>query len=1134
MKIHFRSLILLLFLPCVVFGGSQFSQSSILASGTWYKFKIRSNGLHRISYPDLQKMGIDPSQITTANIRIFGNGSGMLPEQNGAARQDDLREISIQVNDGGDGTFDTLDYIQFYGESPDSWKYSSTTHFYTHSKNLYSDVTYYYITIDRGAGLRVRVIPRNDSTATYFSSRWDDMIFHELDEVSVIKSGKRWFGEKFTRSANHHDFDFNFPYIDSISPVRMKVGVIARSDKSSKFNLFRDGGKIDTIVIPPVTLDYPGDYAVGAEKVKTLFSPTSKMRISLDYLASSDASSGWLDYIAMQLSRNLYWLGPEFIFRDINSKGPGKITQFTMKKAKAGIIIWNITDMSNVTELTSTLGGSNLSFKVRTDSLCTFFAFDGTHYDTVSFVGTVANQNLHALQPKEMIIVVPPVLVSEARRLADFHLNHNQIDALVVSVPEIYNEFSCGQPDPGGIRDFIRMLYNRASGSDLPKYVLLFGDGSYDPKDRVPGNNNLVPTLESQESLSTTISFVSDDFFGIMGNLEGNDASGSIEIGVGRFPVSTVEQARTVVDKIIHYSGNTDTICADWRNNIALVCDEGERNYFVGNSEDLDKIVAAKYPVLNVNKIYFDAYPMVKIPAGARFPEANKALNDAVEKGTLIINYIGHGGESGWSNRQVLTMADIHAWTNSEKLPVFVTATCEFSRFDNPERFSAGEEIIVRPDGGGIAMFSTTRTTFAGTNQSLDTSFFRHMMERSDGKYLKMGELIKISKNNNQNNSFLRNFVLLGDPAQQIAFPEDDIVTTTINQMTENQSDTALGLSKVSIKGRIEDFHGAAVNSFNGTLTAKIFDKPTIYSTLGNTYGQQNGSYPQKFKLQDHLMSRVKVPVINGEFSFSFVVPKGVSLSFGKGKISYYAENGVSDAKGFTDKIIFGGRDEGILPETVGPNISLFLDTRNFISGSRTGPDPLLIADLYDTSGINSVGFGIGHDIVGALDDDWAHVINLNDYFEPVMGSYTRGSLSYQLAGIAPGQHKFTLKAFDQYDNSAEQDIYFWVLNESSMTIQNVFCYPNPAKTITHFSFTPVKTEGDYSVSIDIYNLSGIKLRTLSGTYSESGMLPLQIDWDLCDAGGSKLCGGIYPFTVKFIGKNGAFMNTSGKIVIIN
>ncbi|MCX6283795.1 MAG: type IX secretion system sortase PorU, partial [Bacteroidetes bacterium] len=873
MKIHYRLLLLLILIPWVLSAGKPVSTNSVLSTGKWYKFSVSHNGLFRIGYHDLVKMGIIPGEINPANIRIYGNGSGMVPETNNAVRTDDLREISILVHDGGDGKFDSTDYIMFYGEGPDSWKLNTSTGVYTHLKNIYSDVSWYFMTFDLGSGRRVSLKPDVNGNVNYVSTRWTDMVDHELDLVNVIKSGKRWLGESFTKSNSSYDFDYSFPYIDSLSPLRIKIGVVGRSDVPSKFTVFRNSISIDSANIDPVTLDLAGDYARSGDMEMDLDLVKSSFRISVKYNAPTDASTGWLDYIEMQLVRKLYWTGHEFTFRDLYSAAPGRFTEFRMRKANPGITIWDVTQMTNISRLQTTLTDSLLTFHMQTDSLRTFFAFDSTAYDTVSFAGTVANQNLHALQASEMIIVVPPLFAAEARRLADFHKNHNQIDALVVSVPEIFNEFSCGQPDPGGIRDFMKMLYDRGAASNFPKYLLLFGDGSYDPKHRTPGNDNFIPTLESQESLSTTVSFVSDDFFGIMGDHEGYDASGSIEIGVGRFPVNTVDQAGVLVDKIIHYSGKSDTLRADWRNIIALACDEGERNYFVNNSEEIAGIIASKYPVINVNKIYFDAYPMVSIPAGFRFPEANKALNSAVEKGTLIINYIGHGGETGWSSRAVLTMADINSWTNAEKLPVFVTATCEFSRFDNPERFSAGEEIIVRQGGGGIAMFSTSRTTFAGTNQSLDTSFFRHIMDRKDGRYLSMGELIMLSKNNNQNNSYLRNFVLLGDPAQQIAFPEDDIITTSINNLPLDPPDTAYGLSAVNVKGRVQDFAGNFVNDFNGVLTAKVFDKPTIYSTLGNTYGQYGGSYPQKFKLQDHLMNLVKAKVANGEFNFSFVVP---------------------------------------------------------------------------------------------------------------------------------------------------------------------------------------------------------------------------------------------------------------------
>ena len=345
--------------------------------------------------------------------------------------------------------------------------------------------------------------------------------------------------------------------------------------------------------------------------------------------------------------------------------------------------------------------------------------------------------------------------------------------------------------------------------------------------------------------------------------------------------------------------------------------------------------------------------------------------------------------------------------------------------------------------------------------------------------------------------------------------------------------DTAFGLSKVTVSGHVQDFQGNAISDFNGTLTAKVFDKPTIYSTLGNTYGQVNGSYPQKFIMQDHLMNRLKTPVVNGQFSFSFIVPKGVGFSFGKGKISYYANTGQTDAKGSTDKVIFGGRDPGIIPEANGPAIRLYMDTRSFISGGQTGSSPLLIADLFDTSGINSTGFGIGHDIIGILDDDWVGSFN-HDFFEPATGSYARGALSYQLSGLIAGQHKITVRAFDLYDNSTEQDIYFNVEDGSLIKIQNVYCYPNPATSETHFSFIPLNTPGGFSVTIDIYNLSGIRIRTLTGSYPESGITPQTIVWDLTDAGGNKLFSGIYPFSVKFTGTNGTFLNTSGKIAIVH
>ena len=571
---RYRLLWLFILIPWIVPAGNTFVQNSMLATGKWYKFSVRNYGMHRITYNDLVKMGINPGSVIPSNIRIFGNGGGMVPETNAASRIDDLREISIVVKDGGDGHFDSTDYILFYGEGPDSWTMNKTTKIFSHAKNIYSDVTYYYMTFDLGLGKRVQLLPRLDTAANSFSSRYDDFTVHEEDLVSLIESGKQWYGEIFTKEKPRYDFDYSFPYIDSITPLRIKANLIGRSDLPSKFRMLKNGTAFDSVGIEQIALDQVGAFATGKTKVTLILYPKQQFRFSLEYSLPDEASEGWLDYFEMQFSRNLYWVAPEFVFRDVNSAGLNRITRFTIKLAKPNLYIWDITNMSAISQLQTTFTGTSLQFAQRTDSLHTFLVFDGSHYDTVKFEGLVANQNLHALQPKEMIIIAPPSLLSEARRLSDFHLAHSQIDGLVVSVNDIFNEFSCGQPDPGGIRDFVRMLYQRGQSSVLPNYLLLFGDGSYDPKNRVTGNNNLIPAFESQESLSTTASYVTDDFYGIMGDLEGYDAGGTIEIGVGRFPVSTPEQAATVVDKIIHYSSTSDTILSNWRNAIAFAADD--------------------------------------------------------------------------------------------------------------------------------------------------------------------------------------------------------------------------------------------------------------------------------------------------------------------------------------------------------------------------------------------------------------------------------------------------------------------------------------------------------------------------------------------------------------------------------
>jgi hypothetical protein len=1123
---------ILLLLPFFVAGAVPHADSSVLAAGRWYKLVVTQAGLYKITYHDLNSMGIDPSSLDVTKIRLFGNGSGMLPEVNSSPRIDDLREVAIQVEDGGDGHFDANDYIIFYGEAADKWTYSRLTRVYSHQRNIYSDSTCYFLNADQVAGARVHPMPADPAIPNYFSTTYDDYRLHELDLQNLIRSGKEWYGEEFDNVKSERTFPFLFPGIDTNSTVRLRWSVAANAPVPSYFYLSQDGKTIDSLQIDSTQ---PSEYTRAGRsgtKLTSISHPSPDQTITLSYILKSSNARGWLNYLELSCRSNLQWAAPQLLFRDVNAVAPGKVTEFSMKNANASVHVWDVSNPSAVKAMETTLTDGILRFRRTTDTLREFIAFDGSFYHPVICAGEVKNQNLHASEPTTLVIVTDPLFLTQAQLLGQYHFEHSGLSVQVVSTTQVFNEFACGQPDPTSIRDFMKMLYDRGTAENRPKYLLLFGDGSYDPKNRIPGNNSFIPTFQSVESLSSTATYVTDDYYGIMADNAGQEANGAIDIGIGRFPVSTVGEAEAMLAKIINYSSVNFPVKSDWRNLITFVADDENQNLHLHQAEEMCAIVKSKYPVFNVNKIYFDAYKLIEIPGGERFPDASKALNDAVIKGSLIVNYTGHGGETGWSYEQVVTTADILTWKSQDKLPVFVTATCEFSRFDNPERFTAGEMLILQPNGGAIALYSTTRLAFAGSNIGLNKSFFNHLMDKGgDGKYIKMGDLIRLSKNDNNNNPQLRNFALLGDPAQNIAFSTYNVSTTTINDLPVNQTDTLNGMSTVTVSGQIDDGGGHRISTFNGFVNCKVYDKPVTNTTMGN---RPNGeTYPENFVVQTSLLFKGDVPVDSGTFRFSFVMPRSISLQFGKGKLSYFAYSDDSEASGYTDQVVIGGRDPSINPLNQGPDIALYMDDRNFTSGGKTGSAAILLVDLYDTNGINSLGLGIGHEIEAVLDGDRSNAMVLNDYYATAMNSYTRGTIAYPLDGLAPGKHTLSLKAWDMFDNSSLKEIEFIVPGHAELTIKNVMNAPNPMVDYTNFIFQPQQWDGKaLMVQVTIYNLQGIQVRTLVKNYPEPLASSSTFTWDGTDANGRKLSNGLYPYKIIFKSSNGAYTETSQKLVI--
>lgn len=1127
-----------------------YSPSSVLKDNNWYKIGIATDGVYKLSYSFFSQLGIDPSKINPNNIRVYGNGGGMLPNLNSDFRHDDLVENAILVSGEEDEKFDVADYVLFYGQGPNRWEYNISDKKFHHQVHFYSDTTYYFINIDLGPGKRISTQSSSLQPVTNTVSVFNDYSYHENNSRNFIKSGQEWYGEDFDILTTRN-FSFNFPNIESSTPIYIISDVVARSSSPSSFDLKVNGQQVLNEPIGAIGPQYYDDYAIPIKSGGTsvsVYSSTPQIDVTLSYNKSTATSVGWLNFLELNARRNLIMVGNQMQFRDVSSVGSGKVSEFILSNVFSNTAIWDITNPVNVKQQQTKFLGNQLSFIVSTDSLREYIAYNSFEYKTPVSVGKVENQNLHGLGKVDMLIIAYPTFLNEAKRLAEFHRNHDSLSVEVVVPQKIYNEFSSGAQDPTAIRDFLKMFYDKA-GTDVnakPKYLLMFGDASYDFK-RISGNTNLVPAFQSVNSLAPTISYVTDDYFGLLDDNEGLlKMNELLDISIGRFPVHTVEQARAAVDKTIHYIipinsiGTAGKTCAnstsggtslgDWRNIISFIADDEDGNLHQSQADGFASQVTNSNKEYNVDKIYLDAYKQVSTPGGQRYPDVTNAIDKRVEKGALIINYTGHGGELGWTAERVLEISNINSWTNYNNLPLFMTATCEFSRFDDPERISAGELVFLSPKGGGIALFTTVRLVYSSTNAVLNEIFYNNVLKPIDGRMPTMGEVFTRTKNDAGSN---RNFTLLGDPAVRLAYPTYNVVTSSINGKTITSSPDTIGaLSKITISGEIQNIAGQKLTTFNGIVYPTILDKPLTINTLSNDPGSPKTS----FKLQKSILYKGKVSVVNGDFSFSFLIPKDIAYQYGLGKISYYAENGSSDANGFYENIMIGGSSKGSVSDAKGPNIKLFMNDEKFVFGGTTDENPILQAIITDSSGVNTVGNGIGHDIIAVLDGDVANSIVLNDYYESDLNSYQKGKVNYRLSKLKEGKHSLKLKVWDVNNNSSESYLEFVVTNSADFTLKYVLNYPNPFTTRTSFYFEHNKPCIPLDVQVQIFTISGRLVKTIEEkNILNAGYRVGPIDWDGKDDFGDKIGKGIYVYKLKVRSSaDGSVADKYEKLVILN
>ncbi len=1115
--------------------------TSVLATGTWYKIAVTQTGFYKLDYNFFTSLGINAATLNPANIRVYGNGGNMLSENNAVPRLKDLTENAIYVNDGGDNAFNSGDYAVFYAVGPTGWHKDSVNQRFTHVKNLYSDTAYYFINVDKGQGLRIQqqaAVPTPNVTASgfnYYDARENDLI-------NPTSYGKSWYGEQFYTEAASNSQTFTFDLGDNISQLTCKVSMAAtQQSPGSSFNVTLNGSTMGSVDFANVTL---GDVLMThAFPTFTSACNSSTASIGINFIPSpSDAAShGYLDYIEIFGRRPLSITGSQLSFRDWQTVGAGKIAGYTLASANSDTRIWDVTNPQVPVQMQGSLGSSGYSFAQDASYLHEFAAMNNSNLYTPKYIGTVNNQNLHGMGTADLIIVTYPGFIDAANKIGNYHHSHDNMRVAIATTTEVFNEFSSGSQDISAMRDFAKMFYDRA-GTDstkMPKYLMLLGSASYDYKNRLPNNCNLVPTFEAANDSSDLSSFLSDDFFGFLDDNENSENSNiinALDIGIGRIPARNATDAMIAANKIINYQ--SPATLGPWRTSAMFAADDndGAGNHMDDAETMGTQVTQSGKNLYNLQKVYVNAIPVISTPAGTRCPNANAAINEQIFKGTFMVNYNGHGNPQVWTGERILTSDDVNNWNNANMLPFMTTATCDFGQYDHPQFVSLAEAIMLREGGGAIAMVTTTGAVFAGFNTPMNQHFIEAQFTKNpDGHWNTFGDACRIGKNSaylishsSDEMANYRKFVLLGDPALTPDFPKYNVVTDSVRDgATLAITDSIKALGKYIINGSIRDNNNQTLTGFNGTLTVSFYDKAR--SITVNCYDHTN----RTFKLQDNLIYKGKVSVTNGLFSLTFITPKDINYFIGKGKISTYAENGDIDAAGADTTLSIGGFSSHPITNTEPPVVHAYINDSLFINGGITGTNTALFVSLHSVTGINVSGFSIGHNLTAVLDGNIEQPYVLNDYYETAPNTYQAGFVHFPITGLADGKHTINVKAWDVNNNSGEGSVDFEVVNGQVVAIENLGNYPNPFANSTHFVFEHNHPDEQMTAQVLVYNTAGMLVKTIKESFVAGNSRSTEITWDGSDNYGNPLPSGIYVYKLNIETDKGFKATAYQKLVIV-
>ena len=1097
---------------------SRYASESVLNSGKWVKIQVAEDGIYKLTAADLKKMGFS----NLDKVAVYGYGGWPLDEDFSTTYIDDVPEVAV---------WRSADYLLFYGKGPRKWEYSSSDKSFIHTNNPYSNYGYYFVSEKETTG-RTMEKAASAAGATLQVTTFDDYVLHEEELVSVNSSGRELYGESFTSTLSR-DFTISVPGITN-DEGKATLSFSSRGNGTITMNV--DGNALisGSVAVPSdeyeVARELYRERAWMADKGETV-------KVNIGY-STTGHKNVHLNYFRLQMKRQLKVYDNYTFFRSLSARG--NASRFVIQGADASTLVFDVTDGVNPQQMETSLNGTELSFSIPASaSLREFVVVKPSQIKAPVTVGEVANQNLHALPQQDMIIIAQPNFTTQAERLAEAHRTKDNLTVRVVTPESIYNEFSSGTPDATAYRRFMKMFYDRkTSEADAPKYLLLFGDGSFDNRKLTSAwksvdMSNMLLTYQTENSLSSQ-SYVIDDYFGFLDDADNKKSlqNKKLCLGIGRFPIRTVEQATQMVDKVISYMENKNT--GSWKNNLCFMADDGSNTdgFMTEHMEFADQLagyVESEHPEFLVNKLYYDAYK--KDMTAGTYPDVRSGLQKLLKDGLLLFNYTGHGGTTALSDEKVLTQTDINQFTYTH-LPVWVTATCDFTRFDDLNT-SAGEDVFLNKSSGGIALFTTVRVAYSRPNFPINDNVIRNLFERNNGRRRTLGEVMQATKNT-LSSVYKLGFCLIGDPAVKMAYPEFGMKVTTVNgQSVDGNSISFKALEKITVEGEVLDASGQLVTDFTGIVNPTVKDSKVTVTCLKNSNKDDSPAFT--FTDYPNTIFIGNDSVRNGKFSFTFTVPKDISYSNLQGKMNLYAvdtESG-NEAQGNFDNFIVGGTSDTAETDTIGPEIrALYLNDTTFVDGGQVNTTPYFVAELWDKSGVNITGSSVGHDMMLVIDESTVLSYNLNSYYELLLGEDGTGIVKFPIPALEPGKHTAEFWVWDILNNSTVRTFTFEVVEGLKPFLFDVIATPGIAREQVTFHLMHNRPESWMRVGIMVYDLAGRQL----WKHEESGTSGLfenyTVSWDLT-SGGARMRPGVYIYRAAISTDNSKDATKARKFIIL-